>query len=165
MRISTLKSGERHLRKMTTGIEPTLKIWTENLTRPIEIMMWSEEGRFIHTLDRVMGLGVVKPRTTILVTRFRAMAMRPIGAESSRCVRGRRLGTQDTRLKTGLVTSVAIEELVELGDFEPNVGDRGLGLRLPGGEGVIELGCCFLQGTRCRRCGALQPQRDRRTAG
>lgn len=94
-----------------------------------------------------MGLVVVEPRTIIPVMRFGAVAMRPVDAESGRWARGCRLGTQNTRLKPRVFTSVAIEEFVELGDFEPDVGDGDLGLWLPVGEGVIELGCGLFQ--RC----------------
>lgn len=94
-----------------------------------------------------MGLGVVESRTIILVMRFGAVATRPIDAKSGRWARGRRLGTQNTRLKPGVFTSVVIEEFVELRDFEPDVGDGGLDLWLLVGEGVIELGCGLFQ--RC----------------
>jgi hypothetical protein len=141
--VRALKLRKRHLRDVATRTNASLAI----LTSSIEFMARSKKGSVMHTLDRVMGLGVVEPRTIIPVMRFGAVATRSVDAESGRWARGRRLGTQNTRLKPEVFTSVAIEEFVELGDFEPDVGDGGLDLWLPVGEGVIELGCGLLQ--RC----------------
>lgn len=51
----------------------------------------------------------------------------------------------NARPRSGVGAGIALEEFVELGNLEANVGDGRLDLRLPVAEGAIELGGGFLQ--------------------
>jgi hypothetical protein len=106
--------------------------------------MGSESG-IERTLDRVTGRGIEEPRPIILVVVVKAVAIRPIDTSSSRWAHGCRLGTQNARPRSGVGAGIALEEFVELGNLEANVGDGQLDLRFPVAKGAIELGGGFLQ--------------------